>query len=394
VRFLLVVPPLVGHVAPLRGVAAALTADGHEVAWCGPEPMTTTLIGGAQTGDPSVFAAGDSEAFAVEKRPTGLRGFAALRQLWTNYLLPLADEMISGVDAAVSAFEPDVLVVDQQAFAGALVAMRRDVPWATSASTSTELADPFAAMPKIASWIDGLQYELRARHDVVGGDLRFSPHLVLTYTTTELAGEPAPRFKGTVRYVGPAPVPPATAAFPWHLLDGRPLVLVTLGTANPELGTPFLAGCVEALEHLPHLQGVVVDPTGELVADHVVLARRVPQVELLRKAAAVVCHGGHNTVCEALRDGVPLIVAPIRDDQSMLAEQVVAAGAGVRLRFDRADPLDIRHAIDAVLTSPAYAASAERIRASFDVAGGATAAAQHLIALATATARHHAGRTT
>ena len=43
-----------------------------------------------------------------------------------------------------------------------------------------------------------------------------------------------------------------------------------------------------------------------------------------------VTHGGHNTVCEALAHGLPLVVAPIRDDQPTVAAQVVQAGAGVR----------------------------------------------------------------
>ncbi|MEC3982862.1 glycosyltransferase, partial [Amycolatopsis sp. H20-H5] len=133
---------------------------------------------------------------------------------------------------------------------------------------------------------------------------------------------------------------------------------------------------------MPEVQGVVVDPSGALISDGVLTARRIPQVALLRHAAVVVCHGGHNTVCEALGDGVPLVVAPIRDDQSMLAHQVVAASAGVRLRFDRATAADIRAAIAVVLAEPSYAAAADTVRASFAAAGGAPAAATHLEALA------------
>jgi UDP:flavonoid glycosyltransferase YjiC (YdhE family) len=49
--------------------------------------------------------------------------------------------------------------------------------------------------------------------------------------------------------------------------------------------------------------------------------------------SAVVCHGGHNTVCEAVAHGVPLVVTPIRDDQPIIARQVADAGAGIRLHF-------------------------------------------------------------
>ncbi|SFW68998.1 glycosyltransferase [Amycolatopsis australiensis] len=367
-RFLLVVPPLAGHVAPLRGVADALASRGHSVAWCGPEPELSALVSGR------VCAAGDSAPFALSLRPPGLRGFAALKYLWESYLVPLADAMVPGVSAAVTAFSPDVVVADQQAMAGALVAARCGLPWATSASTSTELADPLGSLPKIASWVSDLQAGLRARHGVLLGDLRFSPHLVLAFTTRALAG-PC-RLAVPVSYVGPV-LPAASAE--WSGSDGRPLVVVTLGTSNDAAGSRFLAESVDALAGMPSVQGLVVDPSGQLVSERVGLARRIPQVAVFARASVVVCHGGHNTVCEALAAGVPLVVAPIRDDQSMLAQQVTAASAGIRLRFDRAKAADIRAAIE---SAEQHRAGAVRIRESFEAAGGAEEAATRLESLA------------
>jgi len=376
-RFLLVVPPLTGHITPLRAVAARLRATGHEVAWCGPEPATTEL-----TGDPAVYPAGASAPFAVDRRPAGLRGFAALKFLWGRYLIPLADEMVPGIRAAVDEFVPQVVVADQQALGGAVVATGLGLPWATSASTSTELADALGGLPKIATWIAELQHDLCRRHDAPTGDLRFSPSLILAFTTRELAAPPAQRIASVVRYVGTTAIEPSTTDFRWTALDGRPLVVVTLGTANAETGHRFLAESVGALAALREVQGVVVDPTATLHSDDVLVVTRIPQVELLRRAAVVVCHGGHNTVSESLHAGVPLVVAPIRDDQSMLAAQVVAAGAGVRVRFDRATADDLRLAITALLTQPHYARQAVRLQRSFTAAGGAPEAARQLESLA------------
>jgi UDP:flavonoid glycosyltransferase YjiC (YdhE family) len=62
----------------------------------------------------------------------------------------------------------------------------------------------------------------------------------------------------------------------------------------------------------------------------------------------------------------------------VVAAQVVAAGAGVRVRFGRADANRLGQALDAVLTEPVHRAAAQRIQASFRSAGGAAAAAGHL----------------
>jgi UDP:flavonoid glycosyltransferase YjiC (YdhE family) len=104
----------------------------------------------------------------------------------------------------------------------------------------------------------------------------------------------------------------------------------------------------------------------------------LPKQALLPRVAAVVCHGGHNTVCEALAHAVPLVVAPIRDDQPVIAEQVTVAGAGLRLRFTHARAAHIGRAMDRVLTEPSFAVAAARIWHSFAAAGGAQAAADAL----------------
>jgi UDP:flavonoid glycosyltransferase YjiC (YdhE family) len=96
----------------------------------------------------------------------------------------------------------------------------------------------------------------------------------------------------------------------------------------------------------------------------------------------VVCHAGQNTVCETLYHGIPLVLAPIRDDQPIVAQQAVDAGVAERVRFGRARAEQIGAALDKVLTEPGYRAAAERVATAFKAAGGAQAAADALIRLA------------
>ncbi|GAA3430764.1 glycosyltransferase [Kutzneria kofuensis] len=372
-RFLFVVPPLVGHINPTVGVAARLVAAGHEVGWVGPTAALAPLVGPRAAFHPSNRPLPE---FAVAGRPPQLRGFASLKFLWEEFLVPLADGMVSLVDAAVDEFAPDAMVVDQQALAGALVAERRGIPWATSATTSAELVQPLAEMPKVAAWLDNLLAGLRHRHGSPHApyDLRFSPYGVLAFSTAELVG---PVGDGVV-FVGPS-IADRPDDTPFPALDGRPVVLVSLGTANADAGGPFLKAAAEALAGLTDHQGVVVDPTGQLSSDDVLVVQRVPQLALLPRCAVVVCHAGHNTVCEALSHGVPLVVAPIRDDQPIVAQQVVDAGAGVRVRFGRVTAEQLRAAITEAL---GYAEGARRIQRSFASAGGTDAAANWLSELA------------
>jgi UDP:flavonoid glycosyltransferase YjiC (YdhE family) len=393
--FLFVVPPLVGHINPAVGVAAALAARGHRVAWACPDPGLVARLAGP---DAEVFGcAGPVPGADGAQRPAELRGPEALKFLWEWYLVPLAEAMAPGVRAAVEGVRPDVVVADQQAFAGALVAERLGVPWATSATTSAELVDPLAGLPRVKGYLDGLLADLRLRIGDPSGtvDPRFSPRLVLAFSTPELVG-PEGALKGDqLRFVGPSIAARPTAPdFPWRWLDsGRPTVLVTLGTANTDVGGRFLGVCLEAMrERAARVQTVIADPGGALGADRgtapgqedkdVLIVPSVPQLALLERVDAVVCHAGHNTVCEALWHGIPIVVAPIRDDQPVVAGQVVDAGAGVRVRFGRVSAARLGAAVDEVLHEPGFRAAAGRIRTAFHAAGGAPAAATHLEHLA------------
>ncbi|MDA8367385.1 MAG: glycosyltransferase [Actinomycetota bacterium] len=388
-RFLFVVPPLHGHVNPTMAVGAALAHRGHDVAWCG----APTFLEGVLPAGAEVVASGEdvpAEAIAeVEARSHGLKGAPALKFFWEEFLVPLAHAMIPGVEAAITSWRPDVVVADQQTVAGALVARRHGVPWATSATTSAELVDPFAGFPKLQAWSDGCLVQVQLDHGVPAAEasaanLRFSDDLVLAFTTVELAGRRP--YPSHWRFVGPAfgDRPPHDADFPWDHVDGDdPVVLVSLGTVNAAAGERFYRVVAEVAGGRPERFVLAAPPevAGPMPAN-VVVRPRVPQLELIERAGAVVCHAGHNTVCEALASGVPLVVAPIRDDQPVVAAQVVEAGAGIRVRYVRVRPDELSGALDAVLTDPAYREAATAVGASFIAAGGAAAAAVHLEDLA------------
>lgn len=119
--------------------------------------------------------------------------------------MPLARAMVPGVTRAVHEFAPDLLVADQQALAGPLVARRLGVPWATSASTSAELTRPFADFPKVGEWVAGQISGLLAEFGSPAPDWdpRFSDRLVLVFSTPELVGA-RDGFPPHHAFVGPA----------------------------------------------------------------------------------------------------------------------------------------------------------------------------------------------
>lgn len=375
-RFLFVVPPLAGHVNPAAAVSRALSERGHEVAWAGPESFLRPVLGP----DATVYR-------------TGMRMYRGLRDTGTTpeqafldgYVLPLARFVLDAVDQAVESFGPDLLVVDQHAVAGALVAVRRGLLWAGLLPSSMALHRDRS--PEVDAWAHGPLAKLCAEAGLPEIDplsVLYSPHLQLAFTTTALTGpvELPPH----VVLVGPALAerhgdPP----FPLEWLDpARRHVLVTVGTLNVDVATDFYRRVIDAVDG-ERLQAIVVAPAESQpdAPEHVLVAPRVPMLDLLPHLDAVVCHGGMNTVCEAMLHGIPLVLAPIHLDQPVTVEQIVRAGAGIRVDFDTASSAGLSAALDAVLSGPSYRDAARRVGDSLRAAGGAPVAARHLEAFVT-----------
>nr|WP_225443106.1 glycosyltransferase [Lolliginicoccus lacisalsi] len=378
-----VVPPLVGHINPTLAVGAELARQGHDIAWAGDARFIHALGG-------SGLDIYDCVTMSLEDRGD-LVGPAALKFLWEHFFIPLARAMAPDVTAAIEHFRPDVIIADQQALAGSLVADREGITWIPSATTSTELTDPLGSMPKVKDWVLGLLDELRDEigAPATGHDPRFSPHGILAFTAPELSGTPAIAAE-RCWMVGPALADDGASAarsdFPWDFLDNdQRNILVSMGTVNGATGAAFLRKAAAAIGARPdRYRAVLVDPDGviEDPPSNILIRKFVPQRALLPAMDAVICHAGHNTVCESLWNGLPLVTAPVRDDQPVVAQQVADAGAGVRLRFRRATEQHIAEALEAVLDpATGHQAAAARIGKSFREAGGAGRAADILAGL-------------
>jgi len=406
-RFLLVVPPLAGHIHPTVGLARELTARGHQVAWTGSEAVLRPLLGP----DATVLPTG-SRIFRAQSG----HGLGALRTLWEGFIVPYARFTAKALDRVVTEYRPDVLLVDQHTPAGALTAHRHGLSWASLAPGAMEIGRPFRALPKVESWMTDQLTALWLRAGLPPReylDPRFSPELVLALTAPALTG--AEPFPEQYALVGPILTErPADPSFPWERLDpARRRVLLTMGTLAADVSADFHARAVRALALLgDHVQAVIAAPTqslplAELPSDAVAV-ERAPVLELMSRGLldAVVCHGGMNTVGEALSHSIPLVVAPIRHDQPFVAAQVQAAGAGLRVPFARVTPPGLAAALRAVLAGPGdglgdglgdgfrdgpcdgpaegpdYRAAAARVGAGLRSGGGAPVAADRLEALA------------
>ena len=190
---------------------------------------------------------------------------------------------------------------------------------------------------------------------------------------------PRPDAPDTLVFTGPVFAATSEHAAPewWGELGGsRPVVHVTQGTiANADLSELILP-TIEALATSDVLVvvatgGVPTERLGPLPAN-VRAAEFLPYDDLFDRTDVFVTNGGYGGTQFALAHGVPIVVAPGKEDKVEVAARVAWAGVGVNVKKQRPTPAALRTAIHAVLADPRYRDAAGRI--GDDVAGASGAA--------------------
>ena len=177
----------------------------------------------------------------------------------------------------------------------------------------------------------------------------------------------------SLRFVGAVPDERSTrpVAPPewWPELEAAErVVVVTQGTiANHDLSELI----EPALEALADLDALVIATLGRdarpaEVPANARVAEFIPFAELLPHTTVLVSNGGYGGVQQALRHGVPMVLAGQSEDKVEVTARTAWAGAAVNLATQRPAVADIRKAVEDVLDTPAYRERAVQLSAQYE----------------------------
>ncbi len=137
--------------------------------------------------------------------------------------------------------------------------------------------------------------------------------------------------------------------------------------------------CVGLNAQLVISLGGGLDPErlGKLAGDPLVVPY-APQLEIVKRAAAVITHAGLNTTLESLAEGVPLICVPFGNDQPGVESRVAARGAGVVIPHNKLNVTRLRSVVHGVLREEKYRNAARRIQQSMQQVEALSRAADNI----------------
>lgn len=394
--------PAKGHLFPAAAILLELRRRGHRIA-------LRTLASEVPAMRELGFDAAplDARIAAIEPPVAGPKGTVAALRASINVFTQRAGYEVADLGQAIDEHQPDVLLVDVNAW-GALAEAER---WA--GRTGGLFVELFPYTPAIPSKdtppfgpglapARGPVGRLRDRvlrplvfgtleravlpslnevrrgiglSDVDGARDMFTRAELMLITTAEPFEYPRSDWPEQALLIGPCEWEPPHPEPAWLAQVTDPIVLVTTSSEAQDDGR-LIEVALDALADGPY-HVVATVPSGirspYRVPPNAHVVEFVPHSVVLSRAAVAVTHGGMGATQKALSRGVPVCVVPFGRDQHEVAQRVRASRAGTTLRPSQLTPERLRAAIE---QARECTGGAQRIQRAFAAAGGPVAAAE------------------
>ncbi len=211
------------------------------------------------------------------------------------------------------------------------------------------------------------------------GDLSFS-YTSKYYQPYADGVSPSVRFVGRVEND-----PPQDESFPLHLAGDRRIVYISLGSLIND-NMAFFKACIEAFtgagEYVIMSTGRGISPQAfGTLPENIAIYDWVPQIDILKRASLFITHGGLGSISDGLYFGLPLLLVPQQDEQTMNGMRVIELGAGLMLKKNQVTAQTIREKARRLLDDPSFQRESARIGDTMREAGGVARAADEIEAL-------------
>ena len=381
--------PFVGHLNPMTTLARRLQSRGHEVAFIGvPDVEPFARAAGL---DFVPFCENEYPAGSIAKlyRPASKQhGLEAARWSIRERNVDLFSAASKHLPQKLSETGVAALVIDVIHTFLELVPIGLGMPY-VQVSTGLHIDFSGTTPPLFFSWpcettpgaltrnLEGVKAAGKIFAPVVPVAMSYAKKMGLqvdwndfTATTSKLAvmtqtpkefDFPGIPWPAQFHYTGPFhdikgrdPIP-----FPWEKLTGNPLVYASMGTLVNGLKHVYKT-VLQATAQLSEIQVVLsvgenvkLDDLGT-IPSNIIVVRKAPQIELLKRAALCITHAGLNTALESLAQGVPMVAIPIGYDQPGVAARVAYHGVGEFLEIEHLAVERVQWLIQEVLENPRY----------------------------------------
>jgi UDP:flavonoid glycosyltransferase YjiC (YdhE family) len=395
-----------GHLNPLITLSQELRNRGHKVTFFERAKIRDRVLG-AGLDFVSIAALPRAKQNPPGSDSHGIRHEIAMLRFNLLRITREIEHYLAETSAALAGAGVDALLINEIALTGPTVAQLLGLPYFLISTSvphhfgwaSSSWFTGYRYSPTALSWLQGWFFELSALHmrgpvrrtlnrfrrtaglgpmRKIAGEYPCLAHITQLPECLDLPRRPP---TGNFYYTGPWLSNDARMKvdFPWERLDGRPIAYVTMGTTRNSQSAilrMIADACRDLDAQLVISLGNRFDPDQFTdLPGRPIVTRFAPQLELLKRAAIAITHGGPNTAFEALMEGRPIVAIPLAYDQPAIAKRLKRLGVAEVLPVMRLSTDRIRRAVTKVLGDPHYREAAERVQSEMRATRGAKRAA-------------------
>lgn len=375
-----------GHILSSLPMVGELVAHGVEMIYFAPESCRAQVeLSGAQFCCVPAVAAKDASVECDQDFVAGL----------PLVFLSEAEGVIDKILPVAQAFEPDVIIADELALAGRLVAAYLRKPL-VMVFTSFAPCRQFSICRYWPAYTDDHPARAKARQIAERFTRQYGVRHLDIYEIFEGKGElnistlirdfqPAGDSFGDDFLFAGAQIGPRAPADAWQPSgDGKPLLYTSLGSLFnnwPEFYSMLFPLVREMDIHVLCALGraLTVRDLGD-IPDNVTLVSFAPQLDVLAHADYFITHAGTGSAMEALYYGVPCVCIPQMDEQILAARQMVRLGVA-STSMVRAEVTEetLRDALTRLMREPHYRERAQVLARRMRETGGSACAANAIL---------------
>jgi N-glycosyltransferase len=372
-RILFTTLPGTGHYRPLMPIAQAASRRGHQVVVCTADSATAsvraygldTLVAGRDWVSEQISKIASLEAFPPDQQDE-VRTYLATEGYPGEHALQMARDVL----ACAATWRPDLVVRENTEFGGYLAAEALGIPHASVGVAGA--SQSYLGVAGLAPALDAGRSALGLPADPAGQRVYAYLHANLTPESYDPAELSIPNVR-CYRQANPEILGERLPAWFAGLPAGPPIVLAAFGTMCPVLTAwdSTVRTVIAGLGELPY-SSIVAVGTGKDAEDYfgrvpanVRLVGQIAQPLLLEACDLYITHGGFNSVREALRLAVPMVIIPWENDQQANAARCEAAGVARVIPSDVLTSARLRSACLDVMSDAGYRHNAGRLRREY-----------------------------
>lgn len=409
-HLILAATPAPGHVNPLLLVSRYLVREGHDVTFLTGEAFRTKVLDTGALFAPLGEVADSTGTRITDPERLALEGIAQLNWDLQHFVVDTIPDQWASLQVLVERHSDEgSIVIAENGFYGVLPGLlgapgarplafvglgvvpltvtSEDVPPFGTGLEPDASPEGKARNRELNAQIQGAVFgETQAYFEATMAALGATAPVPFIFDAPALSADlflqlsieeldpPRSDLPANIRYIGSGAPASLTAdeadALPswWdEVVAAETVVVVTQGTvANGDL-SDLIEPTLEALADAPVLVVAALGSDVEVgdVPANARVAAYVPFDELLPLASVLVSNGGFGGTQQALRNGVPLVLAGLTEDKADGNVRTARTGAAINLNTQRAEATAIRAAVDTVLQDPSYRANAERLQAIY-----------------------------